>query len=172
MSEVKHLIPNVPKYFKTNLHTHSTITDGKYETKVELEAQGMSCVILEKPQVTKADAYASAFAITTDCDEENYERAMEIIYEINTNVHFRNLLQYGVKNTNYTIDDNNFITFIEGDSSYKMNLLYTGDLFIAYYVDGVYTPDTKKNGEKQNLEASYVPPVMEDTSEGGETPEA
>ena len=29
MSEVKHLLPVVPKYFKANLHTHSTITDGK-----------------------------------------------------------------------------------------------------------------------------------------------
>ena len=26
---MKHLLPHVPKYFKTNLHTHSTISDGK-----------------------------------------------------------------------------------------------------------------------------------------------
>ena len=30
MSEVKHLLPVVSKYFKANLHTHSTITDGKF----------------------------------------------------------------------------------------------------------------------------------------------
>ena len=27
---MKHLLPPVPRYFKTNLHTHSTITDGKF----------------------------------------------------------------------------------------------------------------------------------------------
>ena len=37
MSNAKHLLPNVPKYFKTNLHTHSTITDGKYSPE-ELKA--------------------------------------------------------------------------------------------------------------------------------------
>ena len=30
MSELKQLLPVVPKYFKANLHTHSTITDGKF----------------------------------------------------------------------------------------------------------------------------------------------
>lgn len=29
MSKVKRLLPAVPKYFKTNLHTHTTISDGK-----------------------------------------------------------------------------------------------------------------------------------------------
>lgn len=134
-----------------------TVTDGKYETKAELEAQGYSCVILQKPQVTKADAYASAFAITTDCEEENYERAMEIIYAINTDSYLRNLLQFGVKNTNYYLDENNFVTFATGESEYIMNLKYTGDLFLAYFVEGVYTPETKLNGEKQNSEATYTP---------------
>ena len=30
MSSAHHLLPAVPKYFKANLHTHSTITDGKF----------------------------------------------------------------------------------------------------------------------------------------------
>ena len=134
-----------------------TVADGKYETKAELEANGFSCVILKKPEVTKADAYASAFAITTDCDEENYERAMEIIYAINTDSYLRNMLQFGVKNTNYYLDENNFVTFATGESEYIMDLKYTGDLFLSYFVEGVYTPDTKFYGEKQNLEASYTP---------------
>jgi hypothetical protein len=127
------------------------------KSKAELEANGFSCVILKKPEVTKADAYASAFAITTDCDEENYERAMEIIYAINTDSYLRNMLQFGVKNTNYYLDENNFVTFATGESEYIMDLKYTGDLFLAHFVEGVYTPDTKFYGEKQNLEASYTP---------------
>ena len=27
---MKHLLPLVPKYFKANLHTHSTISDGDF----------------------------------------------------------------------------------------------------------------------------------------------
>jgi len=30
MSNLKHLLPAVPKYFKANLHTHSNITDGAF----------------------------------------------------------------------------------------------------------------------------------------------
>lgn len=37
MSDIKHLLPVVPKYFKANLHTHSTITDGKFSPE-ELKA--------------------------------------------------------------------------------------------------------------------------------------
>ena len=28
MSQIKHLLPQVPRYFKANLHTHTTISDG------------------------------------------------------------------------------------------------------------------------------------------------
>jgi len=37
MNHVKHLLPQVKKYFKTNLHTHSTISDGKL-TPAEVKA--------------------------------------------------------------------------------------------------------------------------------------
>lgn len=30
---MKHLLPRVPKYFRANLHTHSTISDGKFSPK-------------------------------------------------------------------------------------------------------------------------------------------
>ena len=145
-----------------------TVEDGKYETKEQLEKDGYSCVILEKPQVTKADAYASAFAITTDCAEANYERAMEIIYAINTDVYLRNMLQFGVKNTNYYLDENNFVTFATGESEYIMALKYTGDLFLSYFVADVYTPATKLNGEKQNLEATYIP-ATPDSGDGSDS---
>ena len=37
MATVKHLLPQVPQYFKANLHTHCTISDGKL-TKEEVKA--------------------------------------------------------------------------------------------------------------------------------------
>ena len=46
---MKHLLPRVPQYFKTNLHTHSTITDGKLspeEVKAGYKAKGYQVLCL------------------------------------------------------------------------------------------------------------------------------
>ena len=46
---MKHLLPCVPKYFKTNLHTHSTISDGKLspeEVKAGYKAKGYQVLCL------------------------------------------------------------------------------------------------------------------------------
>ena len=49
MNEVKHLLPPVPKYFKTNLHTHSNISDGKLppeEVKAAYKGAGYQILAL------------------------------------------------------------------------------------------------------------------------------
>ena len=38
MHKVKHLLPQVDRYFKANLHTHSTISDGKLSREEVKEA--------------------------------------------------------------------------------------------------------------------------------------
>jgi hypothetical protein len=46
---VKHLLPQVEKYFKTNLHTHSTISDGivdRWEVKAAYKAAGYSVLAM------------------------------------------------------------------------------------------------------------------------------
>lgn len=46
---MKHLLPRVPQYFKTNLHTHSTISDGKLspeEVKAGYKAKGYQVLSL------------------------------------------------------------------------------------------------------------------------------
>ena len=46
---MKHLLPRVPKYFKTNLHTHSTISDGRLtpeEVKAGYKAKGYQVLCL------------------------------------------------------------------------------------------------------------------------------
>lgn len=51
---MKHLLPNVPKYFKTNLHTHSTVSDGKLsveELKQEYKSRGYSVVAFTDHEV-------------------------------------------------------------------------------------------------------------------------
>jgi hypothetical protein len=49
MSHIKHLLPQVNRYFKTNLHTHSTISDGKLtpeEVKEGYKALGYQVLCL------------------------------------------------------------------------------------------------------------------------------
>ena len=49
MSETKYLLPPVKKYFKTNLHTHSTISDGRLppeEVKAYYKERGYSILSL------------------------------------------------------------------------------------------------------------------------------
>lgn len=142
------------------------VSGGMYEDQQAYENEGFYCAVLEKPVVTKADAYRSAFAITTDCQQEYYSRAMEIIYAINMDSNLRNLLQYGVKNTNYYLDETgNNVIFdgVEANRIYRMDLLYTGNLFKAHFcADYGFTPDVAFNGNKQNADAYYpVPEVTE-----------
>ena len=76
---------------------------------------------------------------------------MEILYTINADKTVRNLLQYGVENTHYTLTDDNYIVPTE-NNSYNMNLLYTGDMFNAYYCEK-WTKDMAVNGDKQNSQS-------------------
>lgn len=49
MDSLKHLLPQVPRYFKANLHTHSTLSDGKLtplEMKEQYKANGYSILCL------------------------------------------------------------------------------------------------------------------------------
>ena len=49
MDNVKYLLPQVKKYFKTNLHTHSTVSDGRFtpaQVKERYKASGYSILSL------------------------------------------------------------------------------------------------------------------------------
>jgi len=93
------------------------------------------------------------------------DRAFEIIYAFNTNETLRNLLQYGVERTNYELVDvlktdgsgevdYQSVNRLGGKDTYDMDLLYTGDLFHAYYCDDLgYTKTVKEYGLLQNMES-------------------
>ncbi len=117
--------------------------------------------IYNYPVVTKAEAYSTAYSVLAGT--ENHERAMEIIYALNTDVEFRNLLQFGVLNNDYEIlnnsdhgIDSNATHISIFPTTYKMNITYTGDVFKAYYVfdeDGaqqIWTEAMAASGKAQN----------------------
>ena len=129
-------------------------THGPYELQEELEADGkLECLAVKNPVATPKTALSSAFAIINRGSAAN-ERAMQIIYEINMNPEFRNLLQYGVLDINYKLNDGKVEMIKSNTTTYSMNLLYTGNVFNAYYCEEIgWTETVANNGKLQNKEA-------------------
>lgn len=127
---------------------------GPYHLKAELESAGNVCNIISYPQVTESEAYSSAFAIVDSGDAAN-AKAMEIIYKLNTDKELRDFLQYGVKGTTYNVDEDGNIVMIDGaEKKYRINLEYTGNVFIASYCKEIkWTKEIAASGELQNAEA-------------------
>ncbi|MBR2931019.1 MAG: hypothetical protein IKC32_07300 [Clostridia bacterium] len=138
------------------------VNGASYLAREEYVANGYVCNVASSPVVTAEEAHESSFAIIAQEGEKSaveahYTRCMEIIYALNTDEYLRNLVQYGVKNTHYTLDDNNVVTLIETDDKYVMYLESTGNIFTAYYntVDGAneWTEVLAEAGKIQNKEA-------------------
>ena len=135
------------------------IQNGPYSLKGELEADNKNiCNVIQAPVVDLEEAYSSAFAIVDSGNDVVDNRAMEIIYALNSDVELRNLLQYGVYGTNYTLSDDGEILMVNDDTNtYRMKLEYTGNIFIAGYCDEIgWTAEIAKNGEKQNADSTFI----------------
>lgn len=135
-----------------------SLVPGSYEDRFVYEEQGYYCNVVNNPVADKHEAFKSAFAVvkrdTNPNDKVDIdERAMEIIYNINMNEPLRNLLQYGVVGSNYTIE-NGVVERNDGINGYYMNLLYTGNIFNAYYCDEIgWDAETKANASMQNADS-------------------
>lgn len=146
-----------------NIENYVKVVEGKYEDKVAYENAGYACNIVEYPQVAGLEAaypdsnvpanvdnvYNSAFVVNKNSD---VDRAMEIIYAINTDDILHNYLQYGVQDTNYTINQTTGLidhSQINPDNKYYMNSIYTGDIF-RIHANETWNDVDKVNGKIQN----------------------
>ena len=140
--------------------------DGNYDLKAKLESEGYICNVSKYPEVTAEEALKASFGIVKSGDiyvgeelligaDEIHARAMDIVYSINADKTVRNLLQYGVENTHYKLVEEGEYTYAEilESSDYHMNLLYTGDMFNAYYCKDVWTHEMAISADKQNAES-------------------
>lgn len=142
------------------------LAHGTPTTKAEFEKDGMICNIISTPAVSRADALSSAFAIVNTGNDYVNDKAMEIIYNLNVNVELRNLLQYGVPNTNYIIyeekDENDNVVYsnfiLETDiDMYRMNYIYTGNAFILGFCEEIgWNAAYKADGETQNKQVTFT----------------
>lgn len=129
---------------------------GTYNDRASYVAEGYVCNVISHNTPAREDAY-SAFAIHASSDKK--DRAMEIIYAINTDAELRNLLQWGVANVNYTLHVDP-VTGVESvtrittaGNGYFMNPFCTGNVFATYYsedpADG-WTPEVAEEAQAQN----------------------
>lgn len=112
-------------------------------------------IVLERPLADVDTLLGSMFGVGAYTADVG--RSMEIITYINTNSDFRNLLQYGIKDENYTIDP------VTGalkrlNRNYMMDLNKTGNIFIAYPEEDMAV-DAWTWAVKQNLDAGTYPTV-------------
>lgn len=155
------------------------VTIDEYYKIAEYE-ENYYCNMLKAPVITEEEAAEAGFAILKDpsindtqayyegTDEANQkyksyvQSALEIICAINTESELRNLLQYGIEFTNYYTVDGTVVystdtATVSTDSTYKMNIEYTGDVFLAKYCvansDWKWSAQLKESGIKQNSDA-------------------
>ncbi len=139
------------------IDSYVNIVTGMYEDKAAWEAVGYACNVVSMPTVS-LDNY-SAYAILSNT--VNVERAMEIVYALNTDETFHNYLQYGISGTNYMSYEEGYVVRMSGEndknSFYYMNPLYTGDIFASYYCEELgWDENAKYYGNLQNHEAVFV----------------
>ena len=126
--------------------------NGNYESRFDYVDDSF-CLEVSYPTATREEAFKSAFAIINRGEVENL-RAMQIIYAINSDETLRNLLQYGVRGTNYNIVDGDVVRVKDQDNTYTMDLLYTGNKFIAAYCSEYgWTAAKKEYGIAQNKDS-------------------
>lgn len=121
------------------------------------------------PNATKEQAFLSAFAIIKHIDDNSdptkyseekvailnnhYTKCMKIIYALNNDPEFKNMLQYGYVGTNYNFvtnekhENTNYITLNTNQTvRYEMNNIHTGNPFISYYCESISWNEATHDG--------------------------
>ncbi|MBE6702068.1 MAG: hypothetical protein E7585_01465 [Ruminococcaceae bacterium] len=140
------------------------VITGGWELREQYENAGYQVLMMSNPRAVGEQVYDSMFAIGAHTVDE--ARSMEIITYLNTNEEFRNLVQHGIENVNYTLSsvtreengiDVEYYYAVETEGNlYDMDVYKTGNVFLAY-------PSREEDvfeweyGKRQNLDATMYP---------------
>ena len=125
--------------------------------EIEAYSDKYEVVILEYPVATQEDLFSSMFAVSSFTSD--VDRCMQIITHLNTNTQFRNLLQYGIKGTNYELNDDECASRT-ADNLYVMDVFKTGNMFVAYPdADKGMDQSTWRYAQKQDLDVVANPTI-------------
>ena len=139
------------KSLKDNNQVKSDLAEGESAgvivyngTKAGAEAYASDYYLVKTatPVMDEEQTFASMFAISKY--SIHYDRAMELLYKLYTNTEIRTILQYGIEEIDYVMDDSvdedhptiQLIKDENGKILYDMNIIYTGNSYITYKQDG------------------------------------
>lgn len=128
----------------------AAVVKGSLQDKIAYEEK-YYVTVLQAPVALNEDIYAGMFCINGHNTNKEVSRAMEIITLINTDSTVRNLLQYGVEGLHYRLNASGEVVRLNDD--YSMNILHTGNAFVAYPEEGM-SKDAWEYGKQQNLEST------------------
>ena len=128
-----------------------TVVKGGYDVYVD-NCDDYYVKLLELPRANEESLYSNMLCV--NALEDNVARSMEIITFINTVPEARNILQYGVENENYYIDDSGILH--RYNESYMMDVEKTGNIFMAHPEEGL-PANYWDNSIKHNSDADVIP---------------
>ena len=115
-------------------------------------------VIAEYPEATEEELYGNMFAVYAN--SSHLSRAMKVITYLNTNQELRDLLQYGIKDQHYELNDDGTAKLLSNEKFgiYRMDLEKTGNCFIATPTEELGA-DAWTYAKKQNND-SLINPLL------------
>ncbi len=127
-------------------------------SKYEEYSENYYPVIVKYPSVDVEMVYENMFGVYTNSVDA--ARSMEIITYLNTNVDFRNILQYGIEGVHYEVVDEDGTKIAKPlTEDYVMDVFKTGNAFITYplYNEAKVGYDVWEIGKQQNRQALVEP---------------
>lgn len=118
----------------------------------EYEGADYYAIPIANPVATAEDLYSNLFAVCRYT--KSLSRSMQIVTLLNTDVEFRNLIQYGVEGLHYKKLGENLVQPTSSD--YRMDLSATGNEFIAYLTADM-PQDLWEKGKVQNRNSEISP---------------
>lgn len=106
--------------------------NGKDIAGYEWNGKTYYVVVAEYPEATESELYGNMYAVYAN--SANLSRSMKVITYLNTNKELRDLLQYGIKEYHYELNDNGTVHLLSGNEeygTYRMDVRRTGNCFIA-----------------------------------------
>lgn len=106
-----------------------TVKEGSYYDVAAWEEAGYYVVTHRSPEYTTENSLRTFYGISSNSKQA--DRAMEILRMMTTDAQLKNLLQYGIQDVHYTLNqDGKTVTKLTDD--YTMDFYGTGNTFIGY----------------------------------------
>lgn len=154
--------------FKDKNYVSETLADGQKfgvgfikgnEKDVKDYRDDYEVIVLETPKMTADSIFENMFGVFSNFTEDSarIKRCMEVITRLNTDAELRNILQYGIEGTHYTIDDKTGVLTRLNDD-YMMDVSKTGNIFMAHAEEGVDPADLEYM-KQQTIDACIYPSI-------------